>query len=247
MTGSGPARRAAPVGVPGGVVVVTDRRQCTRPLVDVVRAAVDGGARWVLLRERDLPRARRRVLADRLRAVLAEVGGTLLVSGPDPLGGDAVHLTAAGPYPPPPLPLVGRSCHDATELARLSTEDYVTLSPVFPTPSKPGYGPALHPAGLARLVASAPVPVLALGGIGTGEQARACVAAGAAGVAVMGAVMRAADPAGVVRALTAAVADAAPETGPPSVGQHATGQPGTGWVAAGVRPAPTGAPRRWSR
>ncbi|MGI5212020.1 thiamine phosphate synthase [Plantactinospora sp. CA-290183] len=191
-------------GVPRGVVVVTDRRQSARPLVDVVRAAVDGGARRVLLRERDLPREERLDLAGRLRAVLAPVGGTLLVAGGDPLGGYAVHLAAAGPYPPPALPLVGRSCHDPHELARISTEDYVTLSPVFPTPSKPGYGPPLYPVGLARLVARSPVPVLALGGIGTPEQVRACVNAGAVGVAVMGAVMRAADPAATVRALCAA-------------------------------------------
>jgi thiamine-phosphate pyrophosphorylase len=192
--------------VPGGVVLVTDRRQSRgRPLVETVRAAVDGGLRWVLLREKDLPPAGRRALADELRAVIGPLGGRLIVAGPDPLGGDAVHLPAAGPYPAPALPLVGRSCHDAAELGRVSTEDYLTLSPVFPSLSKPGYGPALEPAGLAELVRRTPVPVLALGGIGTPGQAAACVAAGAAGVAVMGALMRATDPAGLTRAMIAAV------------------------------------------
>ncbi|GIG89640.1 thiamine phosphate synthase [Plantactinospora endophytica] len=190
---------------PYGIVVVTDRWQAARPLDQVVRAAVDGGARWVLLRERDLPRPERLELALRLRAILAPVHGTLLVAGPDPLDGEAVHLPAAGPYPPPPLPLVGRSCHDLAELGRLSTEDYVTLSPVFPSPSKPGYGPPLGPAGLAELVARSPVPVVALGGVGTPEQVDACLAAGAAGVAVMGAVMRSDDPAGLLRTLCTAV------------------------------------------
>ncbi|MEE6260409.1 thiamine phosphate synthase [Plantactinospora sonchi] len=199
MTGTG-----APTGTPAGIVVVTDRRQARRPLPEVIRGAVCGGARWVLLRERDLPHAERLALAERLRAILTPVGGTLLVAGPDPLDGDAVHLTAAGPYPPPTLRLVGRSCHDETELGRLSTEDYVTLSPVYATPSKPGYGPPLAPAGLARLVARTPVPVLALGGVGTAGQVAACLAAGAAGVAVMGAVMRADDPEALVRALCAA-------------------------------------------
>jgi len=201
--------------VPHGVVVVTDRRQARRPLPEVVEAAVAGGARWVLLRERDLPRAERLALARRLRALLSPVGGRLLVAGPDPLDGDAVHLTAAGPYPPPALPLVGRSCHDEAELRRLSTEDYVTLSPVFPTPSKPGYGPPLEPGGLARLVARTPVPALALGGVDTPERVVACRAAGAAGVAVMGAVMRAADPAGLVRDLTTAA------SGPVAAGRWA--------------------------
>ena len=84
--------------------------------------AVAGGVRWVVLREKDLPRAERAALAAALRAILADVGGTLVVAGPDPLGGDAVHLPAAGPYPPPTRRLVGRSCHDEAELDRLTTE-----------------------------------------------------------------------------------------------------------------------------
>ncbi|MFI2646552.1 thiamine phosphate synthase [Micromonospora fulviviridis] len=190
--------------MPSGVVLLTDRRQARRPLTEVVEAAVAGGVRWVVLREKDLSRAERAALAAELRAIMAEAGGTLVVAGPDPLDGDAVHLPAAGPYPPPAVGLVGRSCHDATELARLTTEDYVTLSPVFPTRTKPGYGPPLHPGRLGELIAASPVPVLALGGIETPQQVRACVAAGAAGVAVLGAIMRAGDPAAVAATLTSA-------------------------------------------
>ncbi|WKU02465.1 thiamine phosphate synthase [Micromonospora sp. HUAS LYJ1] len=188
--------------VPRGVVLLTDRLVARGDLVDVVAGAARGGVRWVVLREKDLPRAGRAALAVDLRAVLAEVDGTLIVAGPDPLDGHAVHLPAAGPYPPPAVGLVGRSCHDAAELARLTTEDYVTLSPVWPTRSKPGYGPPLCPDGLRRLVRLSPVPVLALGGIGTPEQVTACVDAGAAGVAVLGAIMRAADPTEVAATLT---------------------------------------------
>jgi thiamine monophosphate synthase len=219
---------AARVDVPGGIVLVTDRRQADRPIIEVLRAAIDGGARWVLLRERDLPRAERLALAGRLRAILAEVGGTLIVAGPDPLDGDAVHLPAAGPYPPPDLALVGRSCHNSTELSRLSTEDYVTISPVLPTPSKPGYGPVLHPTGLARLIARTPVPVLALGGVSSPAQVEACIAAGAAGVAVMGAVMRADDPRELVRTLCAAASPEARPGGsaPDSAGTSEAGSDG---------------------
>ncbi|MET8838350.1 thiamine phosphate synthase [Micromonospora sp. NPDC004540] len=188
--------------VPSGVVLLTDRRVARRPLAEVVAAAVAGGVRWVVLREKDLSRAERAALAVELRAILADAGGRLIVAGPDPLDGDAVHLPAAGPYPPPAVGLVGRSCHDAPELARLSTEDYVTLSPVFPTRTKPGYGPPLRPDGLRALIAASPVPVLALGGIETPEQVRECVAAGAAGVAVLGALMRAGDPSEVAATLT---------------------------------------------
>lgn len=215
--GAGLSADAGRGGVPSGVVVFTDRSLAGRPLTGVVAGAVAGGVRQVVLRERDLPRTERRALAADLRAVLAEVGGTLLVAGPDPLDGDAVHLPAAGPYPPPKLALVGRSCHDAAELARLTTEDYATLSPVYPTSSKPGYGPPLGPAGLAALIRVSPVPVLALGGVRTPEQVHACVEAGAVGVAVLGAVMRAGDPAGAAASLTAAFVTAARQWWPTTV------------------------------
>ncbi|MEV0000950.1 thiamine phosphate synthase [Micromonospora sp. NPDC050980] len=193
-------------------MVLTDRRAVQGALVEVVAGAVGGGVRWVVLREKDLPRAERLALAVELRAILADVDGTLVVAGPDPLDGDAVHLPAAGPYPPPAAGLVGRSCHDTAELARLTTEHYVTLSPVYETRTKPGYGPALRPAGLAALAKASPVPVLALGGIATPAHISACVRAGASGVAVLGAIMRAGDPKEAAATLGSAFQEAATAT-----------------------------------
>jgi len=187
--------------IPSGVVVLTDRRLAARPLVEVVAAAVRGGAGWVILREKDLRYAQRRVLADSLRAVVPV--GRLVIAGPDPLGGDAVHLSATDPVPPG-VGLVGRSCHG---VPRLSTEDYVTLSPVYPTLTKPGYGPALGPSRAAALAGG--VPWLALGGVHSPRRAAACAAAGASGIAVLGAVMRAGDPERLTRELAEAFADAA--------------------------------------
>ncbi len=86
--------------------------------------------------------------------------------------------------------LLGVSAHSLGEVraAREAGADYVTLSPIFLTASKPGYGPAL---GLAVLREAAGVmPVVALGGIDPGTAA-SCREAGAAAVAVMGVVMRA--------------------------------------------------------
>ncbi|MGS2613724.1 thiamine phosphate synthase [Micromonospora sp. LZ34] len=224
--------------MPAGVVVVTDRRVARRPLVEVVARAVDGGVRWVVLREKDLPRTERSALAAELRPILAEVGGTLIVAGPDPLDGDAVHLPSAGPYPPPPLNLVGRSCHDRAELARLTTEDYATLSPVFPTRTKPGYGPPLHPDRLSELIRCSPVPILSLGGIETPDQVHACIKAGAAGVAVLGAVMRADDPTKAAATLTRAF-QAATTT------RHGRPQPPTATTtSAHGRPQPSSATTR---
>ncbi|RLP97738.1 thiamine phosphate synthase [Micromonospora sp. CV4] len=193
---------------PSGVVLLTDRLVARGGLDRVVAGAVAGGVRWVVLREKDLPRAERAALAADLRAILADVGGTLMVAGPDPLDGDAVHLPAAGPYPPPTHRLVGRSCHNQSELHRLTTEHYATVSPVWPTKTKPGYGPPLGPDGLRKLVEASPVPLLALGGVETPEHVTACIQAGAAGIAVLGALMRAQDPAETAATLTSAYAEA---------------------------------------
>ena len=176
---------------PPRLLVLTDRTQAPRPLVDTVAAAVDAGARAVVLREKDLPDAERRALADELRPVLAAVGGTLVVAGPAGFApGDPVHLAARDAVPVPRPPLLGRSCHSAAEVARAAAEgcDWVFLSPVFATSSKPGYGPALGPGGFAALAAGGP-SAYALGGVRP-DDVPACLRAGAHGVAVMGAVMR---------------------------------------------------------
>jgi thiamine-phosphate pyrophosphorylase len=184
---------------PSGLVVLTDRRLAGGSLPPVVEGAVRGGAAWVILRERDLPYAERRALADELRGVVP--AGRLIVAGPDPLGGDAVHLAEADPWPSSRVGLIGRSRHDVVEP---SEEDYVTLSPVFATATKPGYGPALGAGEAARL--AGPVPWLALGGVDSPERVGECARAGAAGIAVLGAVMRARDPERVARELAEAFA-----------------------------------------
>ncbi|MDI6098526.1 thiamine phosphate synthase [Actinoplanes sp. NEAU-A12] len=186
---------------PGGLVVLTDRRSAAGPLERVVAAAVRGGAAWVVLRERDLGYAERAALATRLESVVPP--GRLIVAGPDPLGATAVHLAGADPLPSG-IALVGRSWHGTEDLSGV---DYVTVSPVYPTSSKPGYGPALGVTGAAEM--RAPLPWLALGGIDSAARAAACVAAGAAGVAVMGAVMRSPDPERTARELASAAPDPA--------------------------------------
>jgi thiamine-phosphate diphosphorylase len=171
------------------LLVLTDRTQCAGPLVDTVAAALDGGARAVVLREKDLTEHERDCLAEELRALLDPVGGVLVRAGAAG-GAGAVHLAARDPFPQPRPVLVGRSCHSSDELMRARGEgcDYVMISPVFPTASKPGYGRPLGLAGLASLAALAP-PAYALGGIRPAD-VPGCLAAGARGIAVMGPIMR---------------------------------------------------------
>ena len=170
-----------------GLLVLTDRHLCTSPLIDVIASTVEEGARAVVLREKDLPLADRLRLFDGVRNLLEPVDGLPILAGPI---GDAVHLATADPFPSPRPSIVGRSCHSVAEVSQAAAEgcDYVTVSPVFPTPSKPGYGPPLGWDGLAQLAATG-VATYALGGVQPTDVA-ACRRAGAIGVAVMGPIMR---------------------------------------------------------
>ncbi len=184
--------------LPHRLLVVTDRHQAAKPLPELVEELLAAGALWVWLRDRDLPAGERRALASDLAGRAARHGGTLTVGGDVELAaavGAGVQLGAGadvaaarrrlGPGRP-----VGVSAHGLDDLraARRAGADYATLSPVFPSASKPGYGPALGLDGL-RAAAAVGLPVLALGGV-TAEAARGCREAGAAGVAIMGEAMR---------------------------------------------------------
>lgn len=194
------------------LLVLTDRRVSAaagRCLTATVEAALDGGAPAVLLREKDLSPARRLAVGESVAAVVRAAGALLLVASDLDLArhldADGVHLAAGDPGPTGPAGsrLVGRSCHDALDVGGAVAEgmDHVTVSPVHPTTSKPGYGPPLGTAGLSTLVAvAAPTPVYALGGV-TPAATPACLAAGASGIAVMGGVMGAPDPARTVASL----------------------------------------------
>jgi len=196
------------------LLVLSDRQQCERAgssLIDVVRrvcAALTPLA--VVFREKDLPSPQRLRLAEQVAALTHVADVPLIVASDHDLarrvGAAAVHLAASDPVPSSASPMPhGRSCHDGVELRSAAADGaaYATVSPIFLTDSKPGYGPALGVTALATLAGEAgDLPLYALGGV-TAERVRACLAAGATGVAVMGAVMTADDPASVVSALAA--------------------------------------------
>jgi thiamine-phosphate pyrophosphorylase len=196
------------------LLVISDRSQARRPLVEVAEAVFAGGCRWFSLREKDLPAAERRVLLAELVAIGRRYGATITahedIDAVEAAGAAGVHLPG-GDNPTLvrrrlPEGLIGVSAHSAAEATALlrTGADYVTLSPVFLTDSKPGYGPALGLDALTAAVA-APGPVIALAGI-TSDNAAQCLAAGASGIAVMGEIMRAADPEAAVRRFLAAIA-----------------------------------------
>ncbi len=85
-----------------------------------------------------------------------------------------------------PQLMLGASTHSSEELQRAKAEgaDFAFFGPVWNTPEKEG---VLTPRGLDQLAAACRLglPIYALGGIQTVEQALACIKAGAHGVAVL--------------------------------------------------------------
>ena len=189
------------------LLVISDRHQARWPLEEVAKAVFAGGCRWFSLREKDLPPDKRRALLAALLAMGRRCGAVVTahedVEAVLAVHAGGVHLPSGGSPEAArtrlPNALIGASAHSADEAAALlgAGADYVTVSPVFLTASKPGYGPALGVEGLARIVAEVPGPVVALGGI-TPANAGLCLSAGARGIAVMGEIMRAADPQAIV-------------------------------------------------
>ena len=203
--------------LPSRLLVVTDRHQAAAPLEAIAAEALRAGASWIWLRDRDMPRAERRDLAAGLTAVAHRHGARLSIGGDVDLAleiaADGVHLAAGAPVAAARARLgsrvlLGISAHGEGDVAaaKAGGADYVTLSPIFPTGSKPGYGPALGIAGLAR-AARLEIPVLALGGV-TAQSAAGCLDAGAAGAAVMGEIMRAATRNGGVRDVVRTLSEA---------------------------------------
>ena len=187
-------------------MVVTDRHAATGSLADAITAALLGGATVIQLREKDLGARELLELASPLRRLTSDMGRLLVVNDRIDVAlaadADGVHLGWRS------LPvdrarailgadrLIGVSVHEIDEARRVAEDgaDYVVFGPVFPTPSKEGI---LEPRGLdsVRAVADAirPVPLIAIGGLDAGRT-MAARRAGAAGVAVIRAVLASPDP-----------------------------------------------------
>jgi thiamine-phosphate pyrophosphorylase len=198
------------------LLLVTDRAQARGPLVELVAAACAGGCRWVSLREKDLPEAAQIALAQNLRPIVQRFGARLTLHGEPAAaraaGLDGVHLPARGDPAAAravlgPGALIGMSIHSAADAAALDRAlvDYAVAGPAFATASKPGYGPALGVDGLAAIARATAVPVVAIGGIAA-HVVPEVMESGVAGVAVMGAVMRAAEPDVVIKQILMALA-----------------------------------------
>lgn len=197
------------------LLLVTDRRQARKPLVEVVGAALAAGCRWVSVREKDLPEDDQIALVRLLLPMARRNGARLTLHGDAALakaaGADGVHLSAGGDAAASrqllgPDKLIGVSIHTATEAAAVdpAIADYAIAGPAYETASKPGYGPEIGRKGLADLARSSRVPLVAIGGLNA-TRAAEVLAVGVAGIAVMGSIMRAADPGVETKALLSTV------------------------------------------
>ena len=184
-------------------MLVTDRSLCHgATLPEVVRQAVEGGVVVVQFREKDLPAGEQLKLGAQVRQ---NVGGKALfivnarVDVAPALAEDGVQLPETG------LPvaqarkllgnqrLIGRSVHSlqGAVAAERAGADYVIFGPVYTTPSHSGVPPAGRQA-LQEVAQAVSIPVLAIGGV-SGENIRQVLQAGAAGAAVVSAIIGALD------------------------------------------------------
>lgn len=196
----------------GDLHVITDSvRQQRFEVVELARLAARGGARIVQFRDK-APRTTRELVAvaGAIRAVLAGTGARLVVNDrvdvAAAVGAAGVHLGRHDLDPAVarellgPAAIIGGTANSLEEALRVAAGpvDYLGVGPVFGTRSKADPAPTLGVDGFARIVAAVSKPVIAIGTI-TVERVDEVMAAGAAGVAVLSAVVCAADPEAVAR------------------------------------------------
>jgi thiamine-phosphate pyrophosphorylase len=189
-----------------------------RPHVEIARAALAGGADAVQLRDKGAAQnlcaaaAEIQPLARKFGAVFIvnDRVDVALVTGADGahVGQEDLPARDARRILSRPA-ILGVSCGTPQEARRAARDgaDYIGVGPVFATATKPDAGKAIGLEGLAAIVAVAGIPVVAIGGIDH-ENVAAVIRAGAAGAAVIAAVVGAPHMAAAARALTTRIQEA---------------------------------------
>ena len=189
------------------ILCITNRRLCREDFLTRLERIAAAKPAGIVLREKDLPPAAYRALAERALDICRRRGVPCILHGfPDiaeELGADGLHL---------PLPVLrrlspersarfrrlGASCHsaaDAREAAELGCT-YVTAGHVFDTACKAGT-PGRGLDFLREVCRAVSIPVWAIGGIAPGNF-HAVLAAGATGGCVMSGLMTCGDPAALL-------------------------------------------------
>ena len=179
--------------------------------LEVVEAALRGGARIVQYREKNLGDGERLRRAGKLRQVTEEAGALLIINDRVDIalasGADGVHLgrddlpVAAARRLAPEL-LIGASTHslaDALE-SQEAGADYVNIGPIFPTATKEGLQKFLGPDAIVEIAPHLKIPFTVMGGI-KAKNMEEVLSRGARRIAVVTAVTKADDITGAVRRL----------------------------------------------
>lgn len=207
------------------VYLVTDRGLCAgRDLLDVVEAAAAGGVTVVQLREKTAPGGEFVELARAMRQRLRPFRIPLLINDRVDValaaGAEGVHVgqsdlayvdVRAIMGPDALIGLSVETMDQALDVPDLDLmpggalgPDYLGVGPVFPTGTKADAAPVWGLERLARLRGESRQTLVAIGGV-TVDNAGDCIRAGADGVAVVSAIIAAADPGQAARQLRRAV------------------------------------------
>jgi len=195
------------------VYLVLDADLCgPRGMVATARAAVAGGVHAVQLRHKTSTNAEMISLGHALMAALDGTPGRVIINdnveAACAIGAHGLHI-GQGDMPVADArarigagPILGVSVEtlDAARAIDPALVDYVGAGPVFATRTKADHKPPVGWDGLAAIVAAAPVPAVAIGGLKAVHMAQVR-AAGAAGAAVVSAICGQPDPEAAAREL----------------------------------------------
>jgi thiamine-phosphate pyrophosphorylase len=192
--------------------------------LDIVCAAVRGGVTCVQLREKTC--STREFIAEALaiRGFLKSRGIPLIINDRVDValavGADGVHLGQSDMPLAMARSILGRSQiigvsvespSDAAE-AEKGGADYLGVSPIFATATKTDTAAPLGLEGLRAIRRTVKLPLIAIGGLSPGNAAEV-IASGADGVAVVSAIVGAADPELAAREMARRIAQARPTCG----------------------------------
>lgn len=186
--------------------LITDRKLFTVhcSLFTAIKEALKGGLKAVQLREKDLGTRDLLDMGYRMRELTKQHGAKLFINDRVDVAlaveADGVHLgqMSIPPYAVRDIAkdklLIGVSTHSLEEAMRTEKEgaDFITIGPVYHTPSKAQYGKPIGIDTLRKVKSMVSIPVFAIGGIKL-DKVREVTNAGADGVAVISAILASED------------------------------------------------------
>jgi len=200
--------------------LVTDRGLARgRAMLDIVRAAVQGGVTCVQLREKTCSTREFIEEALAVKEFLRSRGVPLIINDRVDValavGADGVHLgqkdmpLAAARAIVTDTMLIGISAESLADAvaAQRGGADYLGVSPIFATPTKTDAAAPLGLAGLQTIRRAVHIPLVGIGGLNR-QNAAAVVRCGADGVAVVSAIVAAEDPEQAARELVQVIRSA---------------------------------------